>query len=257
MPYTLPDEQKLDIELSALLSEWKKIVCTEKTSSELFVEDGFYPFYTQQPVKILFIGREALGMAGLNYVKTLFEAYKANSVGEKSLDKYKFHHLMFYIAYGIIQREPDWKKIPYASKLAENFGTQNGISFAFMNLSKFSNESGSWEADNLLIDSFLEKSQKAKENLFNKEIELLSPDLIFTMNLEGRINFLGEITERQNGKDVDFMKLKTGSRQIPLLNTWHFASPNKSEYQNFFKPIVKTLQKHGLFEFSKNENSTL
>ena len=188
-------------------------------------------------------------MAGLNYVKTLFEAYKANSVGEKSLDEYKFHHLMFYIAYGIIHREPDWKKIPYASKLAENFGTQNGISFAFMNLSKFSNESGSWEADNLLIDSFLEKSQKAKENLFNKEIELLSPDLIFTMNLEGRINFLGEITERQNGNDVDFMKLKAGSKQIPLLNTWHFASPNKSEYQNYYKPIVETLQKHGLLGF--------
>ena len=90
MPYTLPAEQKLDFELSALLSEWKKIVCTEQTSSELFVEDGFYPFYTQQSVKILFIGREALGMAGLNYVKTLFEAYKTNSVGEKSLDEYKF-----------------------------------------------------------------------------------------------------------------------------------------------------------------------
>lgn len=110
MPYTLPAEQKLDIELSALLSEWKKIVCTEKTSSELFVEDGFYPFFTQQPVKILFIGREALGMAGLNYVKTLFEAYKANSVGEKSLDEYKFHHLMFYIAYGIIPASPTGKK---------------------------------------------------------------------------------------------------------------------------------------------------
>lgn len=250
MPYTLSSEQKLDSEISALLSEWKKIVCTEKSSSELFVEDGFYPFYSQQPVKILFVGREALGMAGLNYVKTLFEAYKANSVGGKSLDEYKFHRLLFYIAYGIIHRETDWAKIPYASELAANFGTQNGISFAFMNLSKFSNESDSWEADNLLIDSFLEKSQKSKENLFNKEIELLSPDLIITMNLEGRINFLGEITERQNGNDVDFMKLKADSRQIPLLNTWHFASPNKSEYQNYYKPIVETLQRHELFRFS-------
>lgn len=249
MPYTLPDEQNLYSEISSLLSEWKKVVFTEKSSSNLFVEDGFYPFYTQQPVKILFIGREALGMAGLNYIDVLFDAYKNKIVGEKSLDEYKFHHLLFYIAYGIIHRETDWKKIPYASELADNFGTQNGISFAFMNLSKFSNESDSWEADNLLIDSFLQKSQKAKENLFNKEIELLSPDLIFTMNLEGRINFLGEITERQNGNDVDFMRLKVGLKQIPLLNTWHFASPNKSEYQNYYKPIVETLQRHGLFGF--------
>lgn len=249
MPYTLPVEQKLYAEISSLLSEWKKIVCTELPSSELFVEDGFYPFYTQQPVKILFIGREALEMVGLNYIDVLFDAYKNKIVGEKPLDEYKFHRLLFYIAYGIIHRETDWKKIPYASELADNFGTQNGISFAFMNLSKFSNESGFWEADNLLIDSFLQKSQKAKENLFNKEIELLSPDLIFTMNLEGRINFLGEITERKNGNDVDFMKLKVGSNQIPLLNTWHFASPNKSEYQNYYKPIVKTLQKLGLFGF--------
>lgn len=247
MPYTLPVEQKLYAEISSLLSEWKKIVCTEKSSSNLFVKDGFYPFYSQQPVKILFIGREALGMAGLNYIDVLFDAYKNKIVGGKSLDKYKFHHLLFYITYGIIHRETDWKKIPYASELADNFGTQNGISFAFMNLSKFSNESGSWEADNLLIDSFLQKSQKAKENLFNKEIELLSPDLIFTMNLGERINFLGEITERKNGSDVDFMRLKVGSRQIPLLNTWHFASPNKGEYQNYYKPIVETLQRQGLF----------
>lgn len=249
MPYTLPVEQKLHAELLSLLDEWKKIVCTEQSSSNLFVEDGFYPFYTQQPVKILFIGREALGMAGLNYIDVLFEAYKANSVGGKSLDEYKFHRLLFYIAYGIIHCETDWKKIPYASELAANFGTQNGISFAFMNLSKFSNESTSWEADNLLIDSFLQKSQKAKENFFNKEIELLSPDLIFTMNLEGRINFLGEITERKNGNDIDFMRLKAGSRQIPLFNTWHFASPNKSDYQHYYKPIVETMQKHGLFGF--------
>ncbi len=249
MPYTLPVEQKLHAELLSLLDEWKKIVCTEQSFSELFVEDGFYPFYTQQPVKILFVGRETLGMAGLNYIDVLFDAYKSKIVGEKSIDGYKFHRLLFYIAYGIIHRETDWKKIPYASELADNFGTPSGISFAFMNLSKFSNESTSWEADNLLIDSFLEKSQKAKENLFNKEIELLSPDLIFTVNLEGRINFLGEITERQNGNDVDFMRLKAGTRQIPLLNTWHFASPNKSDYQHYYKPIVETLQNHGLFGF--------
>lgn len=249
MPYTLPVEQKLHAELLSLLDEWKKIVCTDQASSNFFVEDGFYPFYTQQPVKILFVGREALGMAGLNYIDVLFNAYKSKIVGEKPIDGYKFHRLLFYIAYGIIHRETDWKKIPYASELVDNFGTTSGISFAFMNLSKFSNESTSWEADNLLIDSFLEKSQKAKANLFNKEIELLSPDLIFTMNLEERINFLGEITERQNGYDVDFMKLKAGTRQIPLLNTWHFASPNKSEYQNYYKPIVETLQNHGLFGF--------
>ena len=72
MPYTLPVEQKLHAELLSLLDEWKKIVCTEQSSSNLFVEDGFYPFYTQQPVKILFIGREALGMAVLKYIEFLF-----------------------------------------------------------------------------------------------------------------------------------------------------------------------------------------
>ena len=72
MPYTLPAEQKLDIELSALLSEWKKIVCTEKTSSELFVEDGFYPFFYSAACENSFYRKGSAGNGRIELCKNSF-----------------------------------------------------------------------------------------------------------------------------------------------------------------------------------------
>lgn len=245
MFYLLSNEQKLNMELSKLFSTWKSLVANEP----LFVEDGFYPFYTQQSVKILFIGREALGIANSNYIEILLKAYRENTIDGKHINKYKFHRLLFYIAYGIINHKINWAEIPCTSELTNTFATKNSLSFAFMNLSKFSNESNSWNANWHLIESFLDKSKKIKQNLFNREIELLSPDLIITMNLGKYLNILGNISNRENENRISYMELEVGSKQIPLIDTFHFAAPCKSDYQYYYKPIIDKLVQKKLFRF--------
>ena len=63
-------ERKLKFEIEKLNDRWKNHLVSmtgEKSISEIFVSDGFYPYYTNQKVKVLFIGREALEIAGTNY----------------------------------------------------------------------------------------------------------------------------------------------------------------------------------------------
>ena len=60
MNYTLQEEIELNDKLNALFSEWGKELKSRKISNKV-IKDGFYPFYTQQKPKILFVGRESLG----------------------------------------------------------------------------------------------------------------------------------------------------------------------------------------------------
>ena len=59
---------------------------------------------------------------------------------------------MLRIAYGINNGLIDWNKIPHATTIADTFGKENGLSFAFVNISKFSNQgagsSANWDLIN-------------------------------------------------------------------------------------------------------------
>ena len=69
-------ERKLKFEIEKLNDRWKNHLVSmtgEKSISEIFVSDGFYPYYTNQKVKVLFIGREALEIAGTNYQESLYK----------------------------------------------------------------------------------------------------------------------------------------------------------------------------------------
>ena len=74
---TYPDsELGLKEKIENLNGEWldflKEQLPNESCNIErLFVSDGFYPYYTSQKKKILFIGREALGIGGWNYMELL------------------------------------------------------------------------------------------------------------------------------------------------------------------------------------------
>ena len=47
------------------------------------VSDGFYPNYTRQPVKILFIGREGYDLEGCDYIETFINNYLEGRTGPK------------------------------------------------------------------------------------------------------------------------------------------------------------------------------
>ena len=50
----------------------------EKEFAQVINADGFYPYYTHQRVKILFIAKESLGLYGKDYIEALFQGILSN-----------------------------------------------------------------------------------------------------------------------------------------------------------------------------------
>lgn len=254
---TYPDsELDLKEKIENLNGEWldflKEQLPNESCNIErLFVSDGFYPYYTSQKKKILFIGREALEIGGCNYMEFLYEAYQEKQIGSLPLNRHKFHSTMLYLTYAMEHEIYTWSDIPYASEFISEFAQPGGISNAFMNLSKFSNESGEWVADGNLINSFISASSRSPVNFFAKEIDLLSPDIIFGMNLGKSMECFGafESPRGYGNGDVCFQFLKTPSGgKYPYLDCWHFSAPGKSAKENIFNPAIEALKDNGIIK---------
>jgi hypothetical protein len=241
------DELKYLKKNNDLLQDWKNNISNGDIingyTPESFVFDGFYPYYYSRKIKILFIALECVGLDGNNYIEELFKAYKNNCIGKNSINRYKFHYLMFYLAYGINNNFPDWEKIPSASTLTKNFGTNDGISFAFMELSKFSNDSGSSKKNIPLINNFIDisKSLHGNINYWNEQIKILDPNLIITMNFNDNLEHLGIINNMKYSDNISEYTLRVGDKNILLLDAFHFAARNKSDKNIFYDPIKNIL----------------
>jgi hypothetical protein len=235
------NESILQSKLDKLFDEWEvaAAACPEIPAEikECFVRDGFYPGYLNQKCKVLFVARESLSVEG-DYIKEVFDAYKSKRIGGKNINQYQFHALMMYIAYALNNNCFDWNSIPWAEKLCETFGTPDGLSFAFMNLSKFSNWSESnWQSNWNLINSSLKVS--GNDSFIKQEIELLDPDVIITMNLDGNLSYLGEMRKVLNTTDINKYAYKVNGKEIPLYDMWHFSAPSKSPRGNYLEPLSK------------------
>jgi len=206
---------------------------------ESFVTDGFYPGYLSQKVKVLFIGRESLGVVG-DFMECLFEAYRDGYVGGKHLNKYQMHYLQFYVAYGFNHGFCSWDEIPYATQLAKTMGETNGLSFAFVNASKFTNWSNNWQLDGGLVSKSLKISKEQK--FLARQIELLRPDVICSMNALGwagdqigSYEYIKELSSHDLGvHDYHYADGNT----VPLLDMWHFSAPRKSPTKHYYDPIA-------------------
>ncbi|MEL3908020.1 MAG: hypothetical protein P1P64_03265 [Treponemataceae bacterium] len=178
-----------------------------------------------------------------SYIDIIFEAYKENTIGDIHINKYQLHSLLFYITYMLQTANGNFEEFPYPSELTKDFGTKKGISFAFMNLSKFSNETGNWEQNKSLIDSFV----SASKEFIAKEIEILQPDVIITMNI---MNYLEDILDIElidnSNCDAWLYKTKLGNSEVHLIDTWHFSYPSKSRKKNFVEPVFELVKKIGL-----------
>ena len=76
--------------INALMLEWKNSL--PKDSRQLFVSDGFYPFYFAKKPKLLFVGKETLEMAGCDYIRELSECYvKSKKIGDIPINSHAFH----------------------------------------------------------------------------------------------------------------------------------------------------------------------
>lgn len=236
-------ENAINDELLTLFEEWRTTLQANGLVVSDFVKDGFYPYYTVQKKKILFIGRECLSLGGEDYIGVLGGAYKNGSLGNNSIDGNQFHSLILYIAWALNNNLPEWQDIPYASELANQFATEEGFSFSFMNLSKFSNDADDYQADWPLIDSFVDNSKHPAKNFFNEEIRILNPDMIITMNLQGRLKALGDCEHIpvKSNDNVYVYNISVDGKQIPLYDMFHFSAPSKSPEQNYYVPLKQLL----------------
>lgn len=179
--------------------------------------DGFYPYYTHQKVKILFVAKEALGIGGEDYIEVLLQGIQANDPrGQRSWNKEHPNESYFrvitnnsdpllskmlYCTYGLNNGYCRYTDMPWASDMGQNlFGRKEGInnnlgkpglSYAFINYSKFDNPSEvSYAADSRRIQTYADMVQQSGLNWFAKQISLLDPDVIIEMNIGSKCIFL-------------------------------------------------------------------
>lgn len=202
-----------------------------------FIHDGFYPYYTVQDVKILFIGREAYQMDANNYIDVMFPQIQsgvtrrnANSKG-KPIDEDPFYAAQMYIAYSILHDCMPYEQVPWAKDFCSSFGTENGISFAFMNMNKFSSWSNTWNTNWELMDAYIETATNDNTNHIEDEICNLKPDIIISMGFEyDRLTSLGGILtgKLENSSSItNVHHLTMLGQMIPVLDTYHFSKPGK------------------------------
>lgn len=210
---------------------------------------GFYPYYTKQKLKILYLGRESRNLnVGTNYIEYLYYCYtKRKEVGDEPhtipINRHAFHRRLLKISYGLIN-DKNWSDIPNASEIANSFGTENGISFAFTNLSKISNNN----KDSAHIgDDFRGNIETTKE-LIKKEIYKLKPNIIIGMNLIHR-SFKnknlkpiepGDFINNPYQPDTNDNSLYIGNLdedKIVYIDSYHFSARNKKDERDFFDLI--------------------
>lgn len=217
------------------MDEWKTEVAKSNMISppggctdEYFSSDGFFPYYFSQKIKILFIARENRDLAdidGCTYIEYLFDWFKTSKLGNSG----RLHYWMLKIAYGILNDGGNipYDKVPEPYKIIKDFATNNGISYALVNLSKYAGKAAS--SDVKLISSFLEHSNLEKCDFFQKEFSILSPNLIIIMNPwrfaqlrpHLRLVFKG-ISELQ--KENTCFITEINGRHVPVINMCHFTA---------------------------------
>ena len=248
------NEVKLLKQLDTLFNGWKKVAKAPEDGF-WFVPDGFYPNYFSQNPKILYIARDPYDLYGDYIEKFLPQYLDGRSTNGKSINSVKFHKMLIQVAYGILH-ECSWNQsadnpskpwVPCASEICgDDRKIFEKVSFAFMNLCKWSHESSNdgTKADWNAIGEFVEKSVTGGKNYILEEISLLSPDIIITMNLGPE---LIECFSQGKAKLIDkkdqncyVYQLETEKGPIALFDPWHFSSL-KNEETEIYNPLVKQI----------------
>jgi hypothetical protein len=244
-----PDDEKPKLVLlENLFQEWLQHFANAGTAlkkhvADDMVSDGFYPHYFSQKKRILFIGKEARGISGDNYIDVLYPVYRGES-RPWPLNSSKFHSRMIRIAYGLIHGMQSWQEIPRASEIGHTFGEANGLSFAFMNISKLSNDGDNWQADMGVINVAHNLSTQGRK--FNlEEVRILQPHIVITMNLGDKIAALGQLTPIHASNLPRSFWLDSAGHRSLLIDTWHFAAPRKKALPDYYIPICDAIRRSG------------
>ena len=148
------------------------------------------------------------------------------------------------MAYGVLNGKStldDFNAMPCASEIGDNFATENGVSFAFMNLSKISNETTIYADMNLI-----KKRAQEGGGFIRRELDILEPDIIVSGNVGHILTQMFDHFEvvGRVGEDVCVHKAKLNGREILYLDCWHFSNFTKSDFDNFFSPVCSIIKKY-------------
>jgi curved DNA-binding protein CbpA len=248
-PDDLPKKRRLD----SLMDDWKKQLAPYQVlfrddgklypAESFFAADGFLPYYFHQKHKVLFIARETRYIAGQDNIEVILKKCKDKPQG---ISAESVLRRMLLLAYGI----QNGGTVPFENidpqKLCFLAATAEGFSFAFMELSKYSNENDDGAtADTELMSSFFEHSRLQKRNFIQEELSLLDPGLVITMNLwDGKIN--PGILRLALG-DAPFIdcphpsaarrSMSINGNKVPVIDLYHFSS-RKSDRDDFYDPVM-------------------
>jgi hypothetical protein len=255
-PYT-PDELPKKYRLDCLMADWRKQIAPHRVlfrddgkmypAESFFASDGFLPYYFRQSRKVLFIGRETRYIAGQDNIEVILKKCKENPGG---IGMEPVLRRMLLLAYGI----QNGGMLPFekinVQKLCALAATAKGFSFAFMELSKYSNENDDGgTADSELMSSFFEHSDLQKRNFVREELSLLDPDLVITMNLwDGKIE--SGLLRLALG-DAPFIDcphpgaarrtIVINGNAVPLIDLYHFSA-RKNDNADFYKPVMQIIR---------------
>lgn len=230
-------EQELKKSVDLLNSDW------HSACPEAFVRYGFYPHYTHQRYRLLFVGREARGLAECDYIEAL---YNNNYIFGK-MPKGNFHHRLLYLAYGLLNDFPDFAHIPGSREIAKNDFIAGRLSFSFMNISTISNESG--------VATQREKydqSNRSGTNFRRDMIRLLAPDIIVCANCGSDISVLSDENGRKLLEMSDLVTtelLQFGGKRCLRFDTYHWGATKTREIggldskNHFYDPVRDAFRK--------------
>lgn len=252
-------EKEKNDELMRLFDEWIAQISKNKepvdngdgkrAPRDCFAKDGFFPGYFSQKKKVLFIGRETRNIGGYDFRDTSKHFFE-----NKSCNKNNWWRRILYIVYGIQHGgKIAFSDIPQANEIMKEMLEKNDFGFAVMNVSKFSNDSNTdWQTNTSLVDRFLKDSELEKTNFFQRELEILEPDVIVTANLwDGKIkddylelclpseNFSKKL-KRLRENVAQYGKYNLNGKKIDYIDLYHFSAV-KNDEKYFYNPVMKIL----------------
>ena len=260
-----PTEKQLLRQLDDLFKRWESTVGDKPDSGYWFIPDGFYPKYFSQKPRILYMARDAYDLYGADdergertYTEKFLRQYVDGRMDDGKrkdgicINRVKFHKMLIQVAYGIVHN-CHWSKVPYASEICAGGAVFDRVSFAFMNLCKWSHESDDKSkpgtgADWTAINEFMEKSLTTETNFFLQEIQLLQPDIIISMNLGPEIikRVFGEkvIQIDNTNPNCYAYSIEEAKNLNPILvlDSWHFSARNKKEQTEIYEPLLTVLE---------------
>ena len=248
-------EKQKQSELNKLFSEWKKIISKKEdiifqddnlpySPALYFATDGFFPGYWQQKIKPLFIARETRYNSGQDIITNTIYSWKDEG---KLPSNNSFWGRILRIVYGIQNGgKIPFEELPETTTIAQNMIQTNNFGFAFMEVSKYSNDSDTGGTkDKKLMNRFLLDSELEKRNFFADEIEILEPNIIITANLwDGTIKNSGFESTFENWKTIKdipqtaiLYEVTIKGKKYRLIDLYHFSAV-LSEKEYFYEPVM-------------------